>query len=63
MYFRPFGNLIAEIEIPIDAKVHKEPCKLKADKIIIKSIVDESEFYANLPYEFWCSMIGKLHIY
>jgi len=33
-----YGTLIADVEIPSDAKVYKEKNKLKADRIIIKNI-------------------------
>jgi hypothetical protein len=44
LYFH-FGELVGEIELPADARVHHEPLKSKADKLILKGITPKGEFF------------------
>jgi hypothetical protein len=46
------GTKIAEVEVPIDARVHDEGDKLKANKIILKNImpIEDSPLFANCNF-------------
>ena len=53
-----YGNKVAFIEIPDDARVYIEENKFKADKIIITDIVD----FENMPDSLWINIAPKCGI-
>ena len=52
-YFKDYGTKLALIEIPDDARVYVEPLKFKADKLIVKQIMDFDE----VDDRFWINII------
>ena len=55
LYFEEYGTKLALIEIPDDARVYVEKHKFKADKLIIRSIMD----FNDVEDEFWINIIPK----
>jgi hypothetical protein len=51
--FHTYGHFVAEIQIPVDAKVYAEPNKAKADRFIIKSMIPINKFIENQSYEWF----------
>lgn len=50
-----YGNKLALVRIPDDAKVYVEYCKFKADKLIIDDITD----FHNVSDDFWINILQK----
>lgn len=57
--FLDYGTLIADVEVPSDAKVYQENNKLKADKIIIKNIKPFREHEIWYDLEFCKKAVGR----
>ena len=55
MFALIYGQKLAHIEIPDDARVYVEKDKFKADKIIIKEIVD----FKDVLDDFWINMLHQ----
>jgi hypothetical protein len=54
-------NLIADVEVPDDARVYAEPCgtKWKADRIILHNIRPLNEFLSTLDQATLCQMVAR----
>ena len=55
LYFDWYGKTLALIEIPDDARIFVEEGKFKADKLIIKEILN----FDNIDDEFWIKIVSK----
>jgi len=55
LFWKNYGNKIAIIEVPDDARVYVEESKFKADKLIIKEIVK----FMDMSYIFWANILLK----
>lgn len=55
IFAKHFGNKLAHITIPNDAKVYIEQNKFKADKLILTEIID----FHKVPDSFWIGMLQQ----
>ena len=55
MHCTSYGSKLALIEIPNDARVYIEDHKFKADRLIIKKIID----FKNIDDKFWIDIVPK----
>ena len=55
LYCTNYGEKVAIVTIPNDARVYVEENKFKADKIFVVEIID----FVNMPDDFWINMLSK----
>jgi phage regulator Rha-like protein len=53
LYYSGFGNYLARIDVPDNAKVYIETDKFKADRLIVSTITH----FDNVPIEFWIKLL------
>ena len=57
-YFCHYGSKLALVEIPNDSRVYVEEDKFKADKLIIKKIIN----FCDVDDEFWINILPKKYM-
>lgn len=55
LFWKDYGQKLAVIKIPNDARVYIEKDKFKTDKLILTNIID----FKNLSDDFWINMLDK----